>query len=649
MLRKSISGVAAVGIIGLLASACGSSGTTASPTTAQSAAGASSAVTSGASSSESSGSSSDSGGGSASGSSSSGGSSSESVGASGGSMSQSSTASGASTASGSSSKGGGSADPHGGVTLAQGPPMATKQGTKPLVVENNPIPSLEANFNAFNANGFGYKLNIEGLFYEPMLMFNALKANTAYPWLATDFAWNGDGTAITFTLRDGVKFSDGSPLTAEDVAYTYQVMKDVPATNRSGIPVAGTSVDGANKVTVKFTAPQFQNIYNIAGQTFIVKKSAYSASGDPSKFADPQPVGTGAYTLAKFTPQGLQFKANPAYWGGTPGVPEVDVPSYSSNDVALQQLAAGQIDYAGNFVSNIEQSFVAKDPAHHKYWFPAINTVGLVFNVSTGPEALKEAAVRKAISAGLDRTKVATQAEQGYEPPATSSSGLLLPNFASMLPAAYKDDLKPGQDADAVNKLMTGAGYAKDGSGIWAKGGKPVSFSIEDPTAYTDYYQAAQIMSADLKAVGFDAKISGVDANKWYADLAAGTFDTAIHWGNTGPSPYAQYEGWLDPAIAQGNNASGNYGRFNNPEATKALASYAKAGTNEESAAAINTLAKVMSEQVPVAPIMYAAGWYEYNTKKGYTGWVDKDHQYMDPSPNPANVAYVILHLIPEG
>ncbi len=660
MLRKSITGVAAVGIIGLLASACGSSGTTANSSSALSAAG-SSASTSAGPSTDSSSSSSDSS--AATGSSSSessgapGSSSSESNGASGGSSSESSGAPGSSSsessgASGGSSSGGGGgggADPHGGVTLADGPPMATKQGTKPLVMENNPIPSLEDNFNAFNANAFGYKLNVEGLFYEPMLMFNALKANTAYPWLATDFAWNGDGTSITFTLRDGVKFSDGSPLTAEDVAYTYQVMKDVPATNRSGIPVASASADGANKVTVKFTDPQFQNIYTIAGQTFIVKKSAYSASGDPSKFADPQPVGTGAYTLAKFTPQGLQFKANPTYWGGTPGVPEVDVPSYSSNDVALQQLAAGQIDYAGNFISNIEQSFVAKDPTHHKYWFPAINTVGLVFNASSGPEALKEAAVRKAISAGLDRTKVATQAEQGYEAPATSSSGLLLPNFSSMLPAAYKDDLKPGQDAEAVNKLMTGAGYAKDGSGIWAKGGKQVSFSIEDPTAYTDYYQAAQIMSADLKAVGFDAKVSGVDANKWYADLGAGSFDTAIHWGNTGPSPYAQYEGWLDPAIAQGANASGNYGRFNNPEATKALGAYAKAGNNEESAAAIDTLAKVMSEQVPVAPIMYAAGWYEYNTKKGYTGWVGKDHQYMDPSPNPANAAYVILHLIPEG
>ncbi len=631
MIRRSITGVAAASVLALVASACSSSSNPAtssgSSTTSTSAADSSATSSSAMSSADSS---------------------APSVSSASSGSADSSAPSGSSSDPGSSSSTGGG-DAHGGVTLATGPAMATKQGTQPLVVENNPIPSLEANFNAFDSNAFGYKLNVEGLFYEPLLMFNPLKSNTAYPWLATDFAWNGDGTQITFTLRDGVKFSDGSPLTADDVAYTFQVMKDVPEANRSGIPVASAAADGANKVIVKFTDPQFQNIYTIAGQTFIVKKSAYSGSGNPAKFADPTPIGTGAYTLAKFTAQGLQFKANPSWWGGVVAVPEVVVPSYSSNDVALQQLSAGKIDYAGNFVSNIEQSFVAKDPANHKYWFPAINTVSLVFNASTGPEALKDPAVRKAISMGLDRAKVATQAEQGYEAPATSSSGLLLPNFSTALPAAFKDDLKPGQDAAAVTTLMTGAGYAKNGNGIWAKGGKPVSFNIEDPTAYTDYYQAAQIMSADLKTVGFDVKANGVDANKWYADLAAGTFDTAIHWGNTGPSPYAQFQGWLDPALSKGANASGNYGRFNNADATAALAEYAKAGTTDGANQAIEKLSKVVSEQVPVAPIMYAAGWYEYNLKKGYTGWVDKDHQYMDPSPNPANVAYVLLHLIPSS
>jgi peptide/nickel transport system substrate-binding protein len=429
-------------------------------------------------------------------------------------------------------------------------------------------------------------------------------------------------------------------------------MKDTPAANRNGLPIDSAKADGTNKVVVSFTAPQFQNIFNIAGQTYIVKKSAYSGAGDASKFADPKPIGTGPYTLAKFSPQGLTFKANPTYWGGKPPVPQVNVPSYSTNDVALQQLAQGNIDYAGNFVDQIKKTFVAKDPTNHKYWFPAINVVNLIFNVGpNGPKALQDVAVRKAISAGIDRTKVAGQAEQGYEAPASSSSGLLLPNFAALLPDQYKNDLKSGIDAATVTSTLEGAGYKKDAKGFYAKGGNEVAFKIEDPSAYTDYYNAAKIMAADFQKLGINATASGVDANKWYADLAAGTFDTAIHWSVSGPSPYATYQGWLDPALSSGGNAKnapGNYGRFVNTDAKSALDAYAKAGSTDAAKTAVNTLAKVMNEQVPVAPIMYAAGWYEYNTKN-YTGWVDANNQYMDPAPNPAGVAYVILHLKPKS
>lgn len=623
MLRRTVAG-AAVGVFALSAAACSSSsGSSAKSTTGAPGASSTAAATSAPASSKASA-----------------------------PASSKASAPASSKASAPASSGSGGGDAHGGVTLAATLPISTTQGTKPLTVENNPIPALEDNFNAFDANGFGYKLNIEGLFYEPLLMFNDLKANSAYPWLATDFAWNADGTQITFTLKDGVKFSDGSPLTADDVAYTFQLMVDHPAANRLGIPIASAKADGANKATVTFKAPQFQNIFNIAGQTFIVKKSTYSAAADPSKFVDKTPIGTGPYTLAKFSPQGLTFKANPTYWGGKPPVPQINVPSFSTNDVALQQLSAGKIDYAGNFIDQIKTTFVAKDPAHNKYWFPAVNVVNLVFNVSaTGPKALADPAVRKAISAGIDRTTVAAQAEQGYEAPATSSSGLLLPNFASLLPDAYKNDLKPSADAAAVASILEGAGYKKDAKGFYAKGGNEVAFKIEDPSAYTDYYNAAKIMAATFQKEGINATALGVDPNKWYADLAAGTFDTAIHWSNTGPSPYATYDGWLDPALSTGDNAknaSGNYGRFVNSDAKAALADYAKAGSTDAAKAAVNTLAKVMNEQVPVAPIMYAAGWYEYNTKN-YSGWVDANNQYMDPQPNPAGVAYVILHLKPNA
>jgi peptide/nickel transport system substrate-binding protein len=537
-----------------------------------------------------------------------------------------------------------SGDPHGGVTLSDPAPLATTQGTQKLVVENNPHASLQQNFNQFNGNGFGYQLNMEAFFYEPLLVFNALKAQAAYKWLATDFAWNADGTSINFTIRDNVKFSDGTTLTGDDVAYTFQVMKDHIEMNRSGLPIDSATASG-NTVTVKFTKPQFQNLYNIAGQTFIVEKKAYSSQSDPVKFADPTPVGTGPYTLGSFSPSGIVLKANPNYWGGKPPVPEVDIPAYSTNDVALQQLAAGKIDYAGNFISHIDQSFVAKDPAHNKYWFPAINTVNLVYNVSK--PGLGDPLVRRAIAAGINRTSLSQQAEQGYQAPASSSSGLLLPNFEANVPAAYKNDIKPTPDQATVDTLMKQAGYAKGADGKWAKGGQKVTFKIEDPSAFTDYFDAAKIMAQDLQTAGFDASASGVDTAKWFADLAAGNFDTAIHWGTTSPSPYAQYAGWVDSSLV-GSNRTGNYGGFKSPEADQALADYAKAATNAQAQTAIDALSKVVSEQAPITPLLYAAGWYEYNTKN-YSGWVDKDNQYVDPSPNPANCMYLILHLKPNA
>ena len=267
MLRKVMTGVAALSVLALGATACSSSNNSAgssSSTPASSASSASSAASSAAASSATSAAS----------------SSAAAPSSESSSMAASSSSSAAESSSGGASSSAAPAgDPHGGVALVAAPPNATTQGTKAITVENNPIPSLEDNFNAFNGNGFGYKLNIEGLFYETPLVFNNLKANTVYAGLATDFAWNADGTQLTLTLRDGVKFSDGSPLTPDDVAYTYQVMKDVPATNRSGLPVDNAKVVGTNKVTITFTQPQYQNLYNIAGQTFIVKKSIYSARG----------------------------------------------------------------------------------------------------------------------------------------------------------------------------------------------------------------------------------------------------------------------------------------------------------------------------------------------------------------------------------
>lgn len=533
----------------------------------------------------------------------------------------------------------------GGNTAGQSttPASQTKSmSSRPLVVENNPVATMTATFNPFSATSTGKTVNAEALFYEPLLQFNNTKAGQYYPWLATSLKWGNGGKSITFTLRKGVKFSDGTPMTSADVAYTYHLMATNKALNYTGLPLSGESTNGPTSVTLHFSSPQYTNLYNIAGQTWIVPKHIFSKQSKISTWTDPDPIGTGPYTMDKFTAQGFTLKANPSYWGGTPKVAELSFPAFSSNNTALVALQHGEIDYTGNDINDIQKNFVAKDPAHNHYYFPATNTVVLIPNVGQWP--FSNQAVRLAVSAGIDRHQLSVQGETGYEPPATSSSGLLLPNFAKNVPPSMQNDLKPSSDPAKVDSIMTKAGFQKDSNGIWALGGKEVAFSVEDPTSYSDYYADAQIIASNLKPLGFKVTVDGVSPDKWNSDVAAGSFSSVIHWGAGGPSAYAQYNGWLNEDLTS--SGAGDNGHWKDAATQAALSQLAGAANPSQVQAAIDKIATIVSTRAPVIPLLYGAGWFEYSTKN-FTGWPTKGNSYVDPSPNPANVEYVILHLTP--
>ena len=119
---------------------------------------------------------------------------------------------------------------------------------------------------------------------------------------------------------------------------------------------------------------------------------------------------------------------------------------------------------------------------------------------------------------------------------------------------------------------MTGAGFAKNSKGFWAKDGQEVAFQVEDPTSYTDYYADAQIIAQNLKPLGFNVSVNGVTPDQWNNDLSAGTFSSAIHWGAGGPTAYSQYDNWLDYNLVSGKTAAGDHGRWNDPATQQALA-----------------------------------------------------------------------------
>jgi peptide/nickel transport system substrate-binding protein len=530
--------------------------------------------------------------------------------------------------------------------------MASASSAKPSILteESNVGVTFTKNFNPFNANSFAAQLNVKSMTYEPLIEFDALKANTQYPWLATKYTWSNAGKTLTFDLRHGVKWSDGKAFTAADVAYTFNLIAKNPAADYSGVPAMSNaaSTKGTYTAVLNFTAPAYQDIIAIAGTTLIVPQHIWSKIANPATATITKPIGTGPYVLKSYSSTLVEYSANPKYWGGKPAASQVNVPYYASNQAATTALANGQLDWAGNDLANIKTIFVDKNPKTNHYFFAGGNTVGLVFNV-TGTGPLSDPQVRAAVSAGVDRAQLGTEGESGYELPATSSSGLILPNQAAYLTATDANDLSPTSDAAKVASILTADGYAKDAAGFYAKNGTQITFSIEDPTAYSDYYADSQLISTELQAEGIDATVDGVQASQWYTDLAAGTFQTAIHWGAGGSNPFTQFQNWLDYSTfvaPSPTNASADFGRYQNAAAQTALTTLETTNPADVSAvkSATQALDNIMTTEVPVAPLLYGADWNVYSTAK-FTGWVTAKNPYMDPSPSDPELPYILMHL----
>jgi len=534
-----------------------------------------------------------------------------------------------------------------------GQPGANK-GT-PLVIVDNTGQTYTQSFNPYVSTSLGNANNTTALIYEPLLMFNIMQpTQPPIPWLATAYRWSNGGKTLTFTIRSGVKFSDGKPLTAADVAYSFNLLKNNPSLTPVSPPPVPVSATAPNSTTavLTFSQPEYANLFLI-GQMYIVPEHIWQKVADPTKFADSNPVGTGPYVVSQFSAQKYTLTQNAKYWQKSRvHVPSIIFPNYVSNDTANPALSNGLIDYAGNAVSNVQSNFLNKSHDNHTWtpnqpWFSDNNVVTLWLNVTKAP--LNDPKVRLAISAGISRQQLSVQGETNYEPPATSSGGLLLPVDEKLLNSTYANDLKPAADPARVTSLLTSDGWSKV-NGKWTKNGKTIKFSIEDPSAYTDYATDAQLIATQLNSEGFDVSFKGVQATQWYADYPVGNFDAMIHWSNQGPNPYYYFQNWIDSSQSApiGKPAANDYGRFKSAQAQQAMAQFA--GSNDPSVqqTALNTLQKIVATQAPVIPLLYGAAWYEYSTKH-YTGWPTAQNQYNNPVPNSPYILYTVLHLTPVG
>jgi len=545
-----------------------------------------------------------------------------------------------------------SSSPSAGTSSGSGAAAATG---KTLTIVSTELSPMTDNFNPFDSTGTGYQTHAVDLYNQPLMVFNTQSPATApIPELATAYSWSADGKTLTVTTRSGVKWSDGKPFSAADVAFTFNMIKKFPALNVPATPIPTSATGSGNTAVLTFAQPELSNLYFIL-QTQIVPQHIWAAVSNPVTYTDPTPVGTGPYVLGQFSPQGFTMKLNPDYYAvGSLHVPQIDFPAYTSNANLLLPIANGTIDWGGISIPGVQSNYLSKSTSNVTWtssapYFTDNNVVGLWFNTTKAP--LNDPKVRQAISYGIDRQQLSVDGEASNEPAVSSTAGMILPAQQTYQPATLANNLPSTGSSAMVSTTLTSDGYKKVG-GFWEKNGQKITLSIEDPVTYSDYYLDSQLIVKQLTALGFDASVKG-DAGPngptvWTNDLNTGNFSAAIHWGAQGLTPYFTYDNWMDYTLsaAPGKVASADYGRFNDPQAQAALKAYASASTPAALNTAITTLANIESTQVPVAPLLLGASWAEYSTRN-YTGWPSSSNAYMDPGPNIPEILYTVQQLKP--
>ena len=515
-----------------------------------------------------------------------------------------------------------------------------------LTIDNESGALWQCDFNPYNGSVNGQSF---GALYEPLVYDNLLNDKKT-PWLASDYQWSTDNKTLTFTIRSGVKWTDGQPFTAADVVFSFALLKQHPEADlQSDWQVIQSVIQqGDDKVAFTFNQSAVPNFYQIAGQTAIVPQHIWSAFKDPAAQVVKDPVGTGPFTMSACTGQNITYKRNPNYWQkGLPYLDTVNYPAFLDNDPANAFLAAGQAQWGGQFIPNIVTYYVAKDPKNNHYWFPPIDNVNVWFNTTLAP--LNNKAVRQAIAYSIDRGAVSQKGEFGYEPPG-NQTGVLSPTFDSWIDKSQADKYGYKLDVAKAQGLLQQAGFTKGSSGIFQdSSGKKLSLSIINIAGYTDWVASVQVIQDNLKQVGIELKPVNLESTAYFDKLFTGNFELAYGSVNTspGPSPYYELRNTLHSATtaAIGQTAAGDYGRYKNPALDALFDQYGGTTDPAKQHDLIKQVEKIMLEDVPVIPVTEGVAWYQYSTKD-FAGWPTKDDPFAAPAPwNLPDWEVTLLHV----
>lgn len=361
------------------------------------------------------------------------------------------------------------------------------------------------------------------------------------PALAESWETSEDQLTWTFQLRDGVKFHNGDPFTAEDVVYSYNRIIDEELSNayRFSSVEKVTAVDDQT-VEIKVSQPTPNLLALIGGfKGMAIVHQENVESGDVKT----DPIGTGPFSFESYTPgDSIVLTANEDYWGGAPKIGSVKYTFVPEPTVALANLQSGQVDWTDNLPPQQVESLQGNDQLEvgivpsNDYWYFATNQAR---------EPFDDPRVRAALAWGIDREAITEAAKFGL----ATVNQTAIPESSKW----YYDYSPYTHDPAKARQLLQEAGVEN------------LEMSIMVTNEYPETVTAAQVMADQLSEIGVKLNIRTEDFATWLDEQAKGNFDAfMLGWlGNIDPQDfyYSQHH-------SEGGN---NYQGYSNPEVDQAL------------------------------------------------------------------------------
>ena len=500
------------------------------------------------------------------------------------------------------------------------------------------------------------------------LFYTNLNNGELVPWIGESFEYNDTMDKIDVVLRDGVKWSDGVPFTANDVKFTVDmVIANSPDMNRSSAwadMIKSVDVTDDLHFSINLNRPDprfFINQFGLGHEnhTAIVAKHVWE-NEDAMTFAnyDPAkgwPLGTGAYELVRSTPEAQIYDRRDDWWGVETGFTDLPEPErllfipVADDDVAGQLYIANDLDYGPPLLKGTFEAAKARNDSLRSFnskgpeW-GAADGCNFVLIMNNQKKHFDNVDVRWAINLGINRDEISNLAYEGGMPPVSlpiSSYGVkqYLPLMQDII-----DKYDAGtHDLDKSAARMEKAGYSKDSAGYWTKDGEKVEITLEIPSWMRPQ---GPILEKQLQTAGFDIVFKQGEPATIGDRLQMG--ETEVIWVQCGSinEPYDTFKSYhsknsAPPGEKYGGAVQG--GRYENPE-MDAILDEMEGMIHSPNDARYVELARGAAElylrDMPVIHIAEEKHVVVQN-EHYWTGWPGVEDPYAAPYP-PWNGHYLI-------